>query len=125
MDGCWSRCLLPASVLCTPGMPAVAVHHGAPHPPASRPSQSAEQLRPIWRGLHEQHSYPEFEAEWRRAVFIFSCASRAHLAPPPAGCSSAAAVGSSALPTSSSGSAGSDSPAAPAPHDTPAPMLVD
>ncbi|KAL4452109.1 hypothetical protein ABPG75_007771 [Micractinium tetrahymenae] len=86
-------------------------------------TQAAEQLRPIWRGLHEQHSYPEYEAEWRRAILIFSCASRAHLAPPPSGCDGTAAQGSSAVP--SSGSAGTDSPAAPAPQDTATPMLVD
>lgn len=43
--------------------------------------QPAEQLRPIWRGMHEQHSYPEYDAEWSRVVLIFSCASRSHLVP--------------------------------------------
>ncbi|KAL4437486.1 hypothetical protein ABPG77_003467 [Micractinium sp. CCAP 211/92] len=85
-------------------------------------TQGAEQLRPIWRSLHEQHSYPEYEAEWRRAVNIFSCASRSYLVPPPPGCVSADSKGSSAEPANS---AGSDSPAAPAPHDAAAPMLVD
>lgn len=33
--------------------------------------------------MHEQHSYPEYDAEWKRAVLIFSCASRAHLGVPP------------------------------------------
>lgn len=99
----------------------------APRPTAARPTgccvlQGAEQLRPIWRSLHEQHSYPEYEAEWRRAVNIFSCASRSYLVPPPPGCVSADSKGSSAEPANS---AGSDSPAAPAPHDAAAPMLVD
>lgn len=95
----------------------------APRLPPRRAPQAAEQLRPIWRGLHEQHSYPEFEAEWRRAVNIFSCASRAYLVPPPPGCDGLpAAMGSSAVPTSSGGS---DSPPAPAPHDSAAPMLID
>jgi cyclin A len=44
-------------------------------------TQAAEQLRPIWRGMHEQHSYPEYDAEWSRVVLIFSCVSRSHLLP--------------------------------------------
>lgn len=49
--------------------------------PRPRPVQAAEQLRPIWRSMHEQHSYPEYDAEWARVVLIFSCASRSHLVP--------------------------------------------
>ncbi|KAI3438015.1 hypothetical protein D9Q98_000458 [Chlorella vulgaris] len=46
-------------------------------------SQVAEQLRPLWRNMHEQHLYPEFDPEWRHAMLIFACASRLAPMPPP------------------------------------------
>lgn len=117
--------LQPAADRCLPARP--------PRPPCLQP---AEQLRPIWRSLHEQHSYPEFNPEWKRAVLIFSCASRAHLAPPPPqpdacsvgsaeriGSSGGAATGSAGAPQPAA-SAGSASPAPPHPQDSSA-MLVD
>lgn len=77
-------------------------------------TQAAEQLRPIWRSMHEQHSYPEYDAQWKRAVLIFSCASRAHLGP-------AAALVPAASTSSSDSTA---SPPPPQPLDASA-MLID
>lgn len=75
---------------------------------------AAEQLRPIWRGMHEAHSYPEYDAEWKRAVLLFSCASRAHLGP-----AAAMLAGGDSATTS-----GTDSPQLPQPQDATA-MLID
>ena len=94
--------------------------------PCCLPLQAAEQLRPIWRGMHEQHSYPEFDAEWKKAGLIFSCASRLNLTPvdtPPA---PPALI--SAAPASGAAAAGSrtESPEPPHPLDAAAAaMLID
>lgn len=44
--------------------------------------QAAEQLRPLWRAMHEQHSYPEYDAEWKHIVHFFACATRMVPMPP-------------------------------------------
>ncbi|PSC71048.1 chitin deacetylase-like isoform e [Micractinium conductrix] len=86
-------------------------------------TQAAEQLRPIWRGMHEAHSYPEFDEEWKRAVLIFSCASRAHMSPPGAP-EPPRSLGAAAADAGAPARAASPAPPQPQPQDSAA-MLVD
>lgn len=85
-------------------------------------TQAAEQLRPLWRGMYEEHSCPEYEAEWRHAVLAFSCASR--LAPMPTQPPRTQPVKGAASALSAAGVEASDLPAPPQPTDASA-MLTD
>lgn len=86
-------------------------------------AQAAEQLRPLWRGMYEEHSYPEYDAEWRQAVLAFSCASRLVPMPPQPARTKSLSSAVSVAP-GEAGTEASDSPAPPQPVDASA-MLID
>jgi hypothetical protein len=110
------------------GPPRASWLTSALHAPAVPHLQAAEQLRPIWRGMHEQHSYPEFDAEWKKAGLIFSCASRLNLAPTATPPAPPALISAAPAPASGTAAAGSrtESPEPPHPLDAAAAaMLID